>query len=71
LLLRQIPLNRVSVDDIADQWLDLVQLDLPLDEPHRAAVHFQKATAPQVQEAFKKYIRPKGFVQVTLGPAPK
>jgi len=37
LLLRQIPLNESSVDDIAHGLLGRVDLNLPLDEPTNAA----------------------------------
>jgi zinc protease len=42
--------------------------DLPLDEPLRAAGHYLEATPDQVREAFVKWIRPKDFVQVIVGP---
>jgi len=51
--------------------LDLSLEDLPLDEPVRAAKHFRDISAEQVRIAFSKWIRPDGFVQVTLGPQPK
>lgn len=70
-LIRQIPLARQSVDAMAGQWLSLVQEDLPLDEPHRAAQRYRETTAALIQEAFGRWIRPDDFVQVTLGPAPQ
>jgi zinc protease len=71
LLIRHIPLARQSVDAMADQWLSLVQDDLPLDEPHRAAQRYRETTAALIREAFGRWIRPDDFVQVTLGPAPR
>ena len=71
LLLRQIPLSRSSYDGIAGEYLSLFEKDLPLDEPIRAAMTYRKLTAGQVQKAFAKWIRPKDFVQVTLGPPPQ
>jgi len=71
LLLRQIPLSRSSYDGIASEYLDLFEKDLPLDEPIRAAMTYRKITAGEVQNAFDKWIRPKDFVQVTLGPTPQ
>ena len=71
LLIRQIPLARQSIDGMADQWLALVDEDLPLDEPDSAAQHYQETTAALIREAFGRWIRPDDFVQVTLGPTPQ
>ncbi len=70
LLIRQLPLSEASTDSIAQGMLSRSQEDLPLDEPTRAAVQYLKFTDKQVQEAFARWIRPDGFVQVTLGPSP-
>lgn len=67
LLLRQIPLAESSTDAIAAGLLARSIQDLPLDEPVRAAKYYRKMTAPQIRSAFKKWIRPDGFVQVTEG----
>jgi zinc protease len=56
---------------IAAQMLQLAALNLPLDEPVRAARHYLEITAAQVQAAFAKWIRVDDFVQVTLGPPPQ
>jgi zinc protease len=69
-LIRQLPLSEASMDSIAGGMLSRSQEDLPLDEPVRAAVQYLSITSDQVQEAFAKWIRPYGFVQVTLGPNP-
>ena len=45
-------------------------MGLPLDDPIIAARHYVKITAPDVQKAFAKWIRPGDLVQVTEGPAP-
>jgi len=71
LLLRHIPLGHQSVEAIAEQLLNLVHNDLALDEPRQAARRYQKTTAPQVQQAFEKWIRPGNFVQVSIGPKPE
>jgi zinc protease len=71
LLVRQIPLSESSVDAIAGQMLALSLEDLPLDEPVREARRYLESTAAQVRDAFAKWIRPAGFVQVTVGPAPR
>jgi zinc protease len=71
LLVRQIPLAEASVDQIAQGFLNRVELDLPLDEPTRAARRYVQLTAADVRAAFEKWIRPGDLVQVTQGPAPK
>lgn len=71
LLLRQIPLSEASTDSIANHFLELSLLGLPLDERMIAAKHYLEITAPQVQAAFARWIRPAGFAQVTLGPNPE
>jgi len=70
LLVHQVLLSSTSTASIALGLLHLAQMDLPLDEPARAADRYQKITAPQVRAAFSKWIRPQGFVQVTSGPEP-
>ena len=71
LLIRQIPLSEGSLDGIASQFLTLSGLDLPLDEPLRAAKRYLELTAGQVQASMAKWIRPDAFVQITLGPKPE
>jgi zinc protease len=70
-LLRDIPLAESSVDYIARGWLARSMLDLPLDEPVRAARIYVKLDAGDVQSAFIKWLRPDDLVQVTQGPLPK
>ncbi|GFE62641.1 pitrilysin family protein [Geobacter sp. AOG2] len=71
LLVHQVLLSSTSTASIALGLLHLSQLDLPLDEPARAADRYQKVSAAQVRSAFSKWIRPDGFVQVTSGPQPQ
>ena len=71
LLIRQVPLSRSSMENIAGDLLSLAHDDLPLDEPQRAARRYLDLTSGQVKDAFAKWIRPADFVQVTLGPAPQ
>jgi len=71
LLLRDIPLGESSVGSIANAWLSYSGLGLPLDEPVRAGKLYTKLTAKDVRNAFAKWIRPEGMVQVTQGPEPK
>ena len=70
MLLRQIPLEEASTDEIAAGFLDRRDLDLPLDEPTRAAKRYIELTGAQVQAAFRKYMRPDSMVRVVRGPPP-
>ena len=71
LLLRQIPLGEDSIADIARGLLGRSELDLPLDEPWRAAQRFIDLTPAEVQAAFAKWLRPGDLVRVTQGPRPQ
>jgi zinc protease len=71
LLLREIPLSESSVGRVAKGWLSRSVLDLPLDEPIRAAQRYVKLSAGEVRAAFAKWIRPDDLVQVAQGPVPK
>ncbi|SPE53143.1 hypothetical protein SBV1_1650006 [Verrucomicrobia bacterium] len=71
LLLREIPLSESSVDRIAQAWLARSQLDLPLDEPIRAAHRYLALSAADVRAAFARWLRPNDLVEVTQGPNPK
>ena len=71
MLLRDIPLAESSVDQIANGWLSRSELGLPLDEPVRAGEIYTGLGAKDVQQAFAKWLRVDGLVQVTQGPAPK
>jgi len=70
LLLHEIPLEEASIDDIAGGFIERNDLDLPLDEPTRAARHYVELSAKQVQAAFRKWMRPDDMVQVSEGPTP-
>jgi zinc protease len=71
LLMREIPLSESSENSIADGLIGRALEDLPLDEPIRAAHIYLKLTAKDIQNAFKKWVRPDDLVQITEGPAPK
>ncbi|OYV77790.1 MAG: peptidase M16 [Chromatiales bacterium 21-64-14] len=71
LALREIPLAEASVGRIAGGLLGRAVEGLPLDEPTRAAQHYMKLTATQVQQAFAHWIRPDELAEVSLGPAPR
>lgn len=68
LLLREIPLSESSADRIAGWLLYCSEHDLPLDESIRAAHRYLALSPEQVRDAFKKWVRPGGLVQVTQGP---
>jgi zinc protease len=71
LLLREIPLSESSVERIAKGWLSRAELDLPLDEPIRAAHRYVGLDAGEVRAAFAKWLRPAQLVEITTGPSPK
>jgi zinc protease len=71
MLLRDIPLSESSVDQIANGWLSRSELGLPLDEPVLAGKIYTTLDARNVQNAFTKWLRPAGLVQVTQGPVPQ
>jgi zinc protease len=71
LLLKSIPLSQSSTKGIARMFLDLSMKGLPLDEQALAAKRYMESTPEEVQAAFSKWIRPREFVQVSLGPKPK
>jgi zinc protease len=71
MLLRDIPLSESSVDQIANGWLARSGLGLPLDEPVQAGKIYTALGARDVRQAFAKWLRADGLVQVTQGPSPK
>ena len=71
MLLREIPLSESSVGRIAGGLIHRSSMGLPLDEPVQSARRYVKITAPEVQKAFARWIRPEDLVQVSEGPAPK
>ncbi len=68
-LLRRSPMQRASVGGIAGQYLQLIDLGLPLDSVQRAAERYLAMTAPEIQQAFAKWIRPDDLAQAVKGPA--
>jgi zinc protease len=71
LLLRQIPLSESSIAAIARGMLNRRELDLPLDEPTLAAQRYIALTPAEVQNAFRKWMRPADLVRITQGPPPQ
>ena len=70
LMLRQIPLSEASIDQIARGIINRDDLGLPLAEPTIAARRYIALTPMDVQNAFRKWIRPTDFVRVSQGPTP-
>ncbi len=71
LLLRQMPLSESSESSVAGGLLARAQMNLPLDEPSRAAKRYFDATAGEVRAAFARRLHPSGFVMVVRGPSAK
>jgi zinc protease len=70
LMLRQIPLGESSVGGIARGLAGRWDLNLPLDEPTLAAQRYIALGPPEIQAAFKKWLRPDDLVRISQGPAP-
>jgi len=71
LMLRGIPLRQASVDSIAASLLRYSVEGLPLDQPMITARRVLRLTAPEVQAAYKQWLRPDDLVEVVKGPAPQ
>jgi zinc protease len=71
ILLRAMPLEESSINDIARGFAARRDLNLPLDEPTIAAQHYIALTPAQVRTAFRKWIRPDDLVRASQGPAPQ
>jgi zinc protease len=69
MLLRQIPLSEASTGAISGGLIARWDLDLPLDEPTRAARRYIDLGPADITSAFEKRLRPADLVQVTQGPA--
>ncbi|HEX8806096.1 MAG TPA: insulinase family protein, partial [Candidatus Aquilonibacter sp.] len=71
LLLGEVPIQQASYDGVTSLFLHYAGMDLPLDQYQTDAQNYLNATAPQVQAAFAKWIRPNDFVRIVTGPGPK
>jgi zinc protease len=71
LLVRQVTLTEAGIDGIGGRLLELSGLDLPLDEPLKAAGRYLETSAEEVRGAFARWIRPRDLVQITLGAKPR
>jgi zinc protease len=67
-LLRRLPMQRASVGGIASEYLRLTELGLPLDSAQHAANRYLSITAPEIQQAFSKWLRPDDLAQAVKGP---
>ena len=67
-LLRSLPLQRASTDELAMEDLYLSDLGLPLDQPQIAARAYLATTPASLQAVFRKWLRPAGMAQVVKGP---
>jgi zinc protease len=68
--IRSIPVSVSSVERISRELLTFAWKGQPLDEPMVAAKHYLDMTAQQVQDAFRKYMKPSNLTQAVEGPAP-
>jgi zinc protease len=69
-LVRQLPLAEAGITEIAEGMLGRTDLGLPLDEPTRAAQHYVTLDGQAVQDAYRKWLRPKDLVRISEGPPP-
>jgi zinc protease len=71
LLLGEVPIAQSSYDGVAHMFLNYSAEDLPLDQYEKDAQSILDVTAPEVQNAFGKYVRPGDFVRIVTGPGPE
>ncbi len=69
--IRSIPVEVSSVNRIARSLLNWSYKGEPLDQPMVAAKYFLNLSAADVQNAYRKYLRPSNLAQVVQGPAPE
>ncbi len=69
--LRDVQLSESSISSIGRGLLSRAIHQLPLNEPTIAAEHYLDVKPGDIQNAFKKWIRPDDFVLVSQGPNPK
>jgi zinc protease len=70
-LLREMPLEEASINEIAHAFALRRDLNLPLDEPTIAARRYIALTSGDVQTAFQKWMRPNDLVRASQGPVPQ
>ena len=69
-ILRDQPMSQSSFGALAGSYLHLVNLDLPLDTPAKAAQATYDMTPQQIQKAFHTWVRPNDLAQIVFGPHP-
>jgi zinc protease len=69
--LRMLALGQSSFGSIGGELLGDAMAGKPLDSASIAARKYMAMTAPEIQAAFKRYVRPDDFVTAVKGPAPK
>ena len=69
-ILRDQPMSQSSFGALAGSYLHLVNLDLPLDTPAKAAQATYDMTPQQIQKAFHTWVRPNDLAQIVFGPQP-
>jgi zinc protease len=68
--LRDIQLAQQSVGGIAQAWLSRSEDGLPLDWNYVMARHYEKLTAPEIQQALRKYLDSGRLSTIVLGQKP-
>ncbi|MBV8750174.1 MAG: insulinase family protein [Candidatus Eremiobacteraeota bacterium] len=71
LVIGSLPLRKESYEGLAGQLLTYASQDRPLDADVISARAQLAATPATVQAAFAKWIRPRDFVRIVVGPAGK
>ncbi len=71
LLLGELPIAKESYDGLASQLITFASTGRPLDEDRIEAQAQLAATPERVRAAMAKWIRPKDFVRIVVGPAGK
>lgn len=67
-LLRRIVLDRASVINMAAQYLDDAALGIPLNASARSGRMYAGASASQIQQAFRTWLRVPDMAEVVQGP---
>ncbi len=71
LLVHRIPLEESSIGEIALRLIGREVLELPPDDPTRAARRYLDTNAEQVRAVFNKYVAPERLSRVSQGPPPQ
>jgi zinc protease len=70
-ILRRLPMQRASIAGIAERYLYLGELGLPLDPAQTVARRYFDISADDVRLAFATWLRPDNLAQVVKGPTPE